>query len=72
MRSHWIISGASPEGFPWNGGETVNRDTGTLAEAVIGETQFQTTLVAALGFGSFKKCRSREITGQRCHRFPRR
>lgn len=41
MKSHWIISGASPEGFPWNGGETVHRDTGTLVEAVIGEPNFK-------------------------------
>lgn len=41
MKSHWILSGATPEGFTWNGGDTVNRDTGTLAEAVIGEPNFK-------------------------------
>ena len=41
MKSHWIMSGASPEGFTWDGGETVHRDTGTLVEAVIGEPNFK-------------------------------
>ena len=41
MKSHWIMSGASPEGFAWDGGETVHRDTGTLVEAVIGEPNFK-------------------------------
>ena len=41
MKSHWIISGASPEGFTWDGGETAYRDTGTLVEAVIGEPNFK-------------------------------
>ena len=41
MKSHWIMSGASPEGFVWNGGETVHRDTGALVEAVIGEPNFK-------------------------------
>ena len=41
MKTHWIMSGASPEGFVWNGGETVHRDTGELVEAVIGEPNFK-------------------------------
>ena len=42
MTSHSIItSGASPEGFKWNGGETVHRDTGMIAEAIIGAPNFK-------------------------------
>ena len=41
MKSHWIISGTSPEGFVWHGGETVHPNTGTLVEAVIGEPNFK-------------------------------
>lgn len=41
MKSHWIISGTSPTGFSWKGGQTVHRDTGTLVEAVLGEPNFK-------------------------------
>ena len=41
MKSHWIISGTSPEGFTWNGENPVHPDTGTLVEAVIGEPNFK-------------------------------
>jgi endonuclease G len=40
MNVHWIISGASPKGFKWHGGPTVNRDCGLLVEAIIGEPNF--------------------------------
>ena len=41
MKSHWVVSGASPAGFAWTGGATVHRDTGMLVEAVIGEPNFK-------------------------------
>jgi len=41
MKLQWIISGASPTGFSWMGGETVHRDTGLRIEATIGDPNFK-------------------------------
>jgi endonuclease G len=41
MKAHWILSGASPSGFPWTGGATVRADTRAPVEAVIGEPNFK-------------------------------
>lgn len=37
------MMGSSPQGFAWHGGETVDRATGTLVEAVIGDPNFKYT-----------------------------
>lgn len=41
MRPHWINSGADLGGFRWEGGDTVDRDTGLVIEAVIGDENFK-------------------------------
>ncbi|MEN8174154.1 MAG: serine protease [Pseudomonadota bacterium] len=41
MKVNWIISGSSPAGFSWSGGETVRPDTRMLAEAIIGDPNFK-------------------------------
>ena len=41
MKSHWVISGTSPVGFKWSGGDAVSRVTGGLTEFVVGEPNFK-------------------------------
>ncbi len=41
MKAHWVVSGASFDGFAWRGGETVRADTRMLAEATFGEPNFK-------------------------------
>ena len=41
MKSHWIMSGTSPDGFQWSGGKTVRADTRMPVEAVLGEPNFK-------------------------------
>ncbi len=41
MKAHWVNQGSSQAGFVWQGGETINPQTGNLVEAVIGDPNFK-------------------------------
>ncbi|MDH3694418.1 MAG: serine protease [Gammaproteobacteria bacterium] len=41
MKAHWVNNGTSTAGFGWQGGETVNPQTDTRVEAVLGEPNFK-------------------------------
>lgn len=41
MRPHWINSGADVGGFKWEGGDTIDSDTGMVMEAIIDVENFK-------------------------------
>lgn len=41
MKAHWVASGYSSTGFTWKGGNTVDRETGSVLEALIGPANFK-------------------------------
>jgi endonuclease G len=69
MNINWIISGASAEGFEWNGGETISRETGRRFEEVFGEPNFlhiwwhERALSAARSVARVKKLPGGSATG---------
>lgn len=64
MDSMWVSSGFSPEGFDWEGGNTVDVSTGALFEALLGPPNYKSIWWLEKAIEASKKvCRIRMANG---------
>lgn len=64
MDSMWVSSGFSPEGFSWEGGNTIDAATGALHEAVLGPPNYKSVWWLDKAIEASKKvCRIRMGNG---------
>jgi len=64
MNSMWVISGVSPTGFEWKGGNTINVSTGGLYEYVVGHPNFKNVWWLEKAIEASKRvCRIRMANG---------